>query len=281
MKEEDIRRHWQDNPVGERLAGHLENFSGDYEAFFSSYDAWYYGSQGHVLRALDSFSWSDKAVLEIGLGQGSDSEQLIRRGARWSGIDLTEEATTRVTKRLSLRGLAFGGIVQGSATALPFRDAEFDIVFSHGVLHHVPDILSAQREISRVLRPGGRLVVMVYARNSLNYQLSIKWLRRIGLALIYALPMKFGGVYAEHKRNAKSAGLWNYLAMSNFIHRSTDGPRNPYAKVYDRATLANDFPDFEIVRTFKKYMHAPPLPMHGLPGESLLGWHLWAELRRR
>ena len=263
------------------MSGRLDEFSGNYGAFFEAYDKWYYETQPHVLDALSKFHWHNRRVLEIGLGQGADSEQLISRGARWSGIDLTEESTRRVSKRLELRRLKYEAIVQASAVAIPFLDCQFDVVFSHGVLHHIPEIQSAQNEIRRVLKDDGRLVIMVYARNSINYQLSIRWLRRVGLILLYALPFEFRGAYAEHKRNARKFSLWKYLSMRNFIHRSTDGPGNPYSKVYDYASLVADFPDFEIVRTFKRYMHAPPLPIHGLPGEKIMGWHLWAELRPR
>ena len=282
VDEGTIQSFWQNHPVGENLVGSLSrDFGGDYNSFFEAYDKWYYGCQGHVLESLDQFDWKGKRVLEIGLGQGADSEQLVRRGALWSGIDLTAESVHRVGARFASRGLRFEELVQGSALSMPFKDHQFDMVFSHGVLLCIPDILGAQREIRRVLRDDGRLVVMLYARNSLNYQLSIKWIRRIGLAMLYFLPVKLSGIYAAHKNNAKASGLWNYLSMENFIHRSTDGPDNPYAKVYDLKTLREDFPDFEIVRTFKRYMHAPPLPLHGMPGESIFGWHLWAELRPR
>ena len=155
------------------------------------------------------------------------------------------------------------------------------MVYSHGVLHHIPDIKGAQQEIRRILKEDGRLIMMVYARNSLNYQLAIKWLRRTGLALIYVLPVEGTGIYAQHKKLAKQYGLFEYLKMKNFLHRSTDGPENPYAKVYDERAIKQDFPDFNIVRSFKRWMHAPPLPVHGLPGEKYLGWHLWAELKPR
>ena len=61
------------------------------------------------------------------------------------------------------------------------------MVFSHGVLHHVPDIHQAQREIHRVLRPGGELVVMLYARWSLNYLVSIGLIRRAALLAAFLL----------------------------------------------------------------------------------------------
>jgi ubiquinone/menaquinone biosynthesis C-methylase UbiE len=278
----DIAHHWEKIPVGENVIGSVNlEFGGDYAAFFEFYDRWLYSNQGHILRALDRFNWSGKRVLEIGLGQGADSEQLIRRGAVWSGIDLTSQSVDRVRRRFKLRKLPCEALVQGSAVKLPFRDRSFDIVYSHGVLHHVPNISAAQAEIRRVLKDDGQLVIMVYARNSLNYQLSIKFLRRMGLILLYALPLRLTGIYAEHKRQARQEGLKRYLALSNFINRSTDGPSNPYSKVYDRKTLLRDFPDFEVIQLFKLWMHAPPLPVHGLPGARWLGWHLWAELRPR
>ena len=61
---------------------------------------------------------------------------------------------------------------------LPFADDSFDMVFSHGVLHHVPEIDRAESEIHRVLHPGGELVIMMYARWSLNYLVAIGAIRR-------------------------------------------------------------------------------------------------------
>src|SRR5579862_8134098 len=277
--EDEIRSRWENIPVGENIVGSLSrDFNGDYEAFFRAYDKWLYGTQSHILRGLDQFSWKGKRVLEIGLGQGSDSEQLIRRGAVWSGLDLTRESVERVKRRLTMRNLAYEHLVQGSAVNLPFRDGEFDIVYSHGVLHHIPEIDRAQREIRRVLINQGRLILMVYSRNSLNYHVAIKFVRRIGLGLLYILPLKGTGIYAEHKKLARQTGLFEYLKLDNFIHRSTDGPTNPFSKLYDYRSLQKDFSEFKIIKTFKLWMHAPPLPVHGLPGERILGWHLWAEL---
>jgi ubiquinone/menaquinone biosynthesis C-methylase UbiE len=282
VEESEIKSRWETIPVGENVVGSLtRDFGGDYDAFFQAFDSWRYGRERHILPMLDRIDWRNKSVLEIGLGQGSDSEQLIKRGAIWSGIDLTEGSIQRVRTRLQLRQLPHDELKQASALQIPFPDKHFDIVFSHGVLHHIPDIFKAQREIRRVLKDDGRLIMMVYAKNSLNYQVAIKWVRRFGLALICVLSLPVSGIYREHKQRAKREGLLNYLKMKNFIHRSTDGPNNPYSKVYDHATLEADFPSFDIVKTEKNWMHAPPLPVHGLPGEKLVGWHLWAELRPR
>ncbi|MGH3828892.1 MAG: hypothetical protein ACRDRS_00350, partial [Pseudonocardiaceae bacterium] len=69
--------------------------------------------------------------------------------------------------------------------------------------------------------------------------------------------------------------------LDNFTHRSTDGPLNPYARVYSPREVLADFPDFELVDTFTRYMHAPPLPVRRLPAERWLGWHLWVRLGAR
>jgi SAM-dependent methyltransferase len=147
------------------------------------------------------------------------------------------------------------------------------------VLHHVPDIVAAQAEVNRVLKPGGRLVVMLYARRSLNYQVTIRVLRRAGLLAAWPLKGRVRkGHLGGHLRNAEREGLGSYLRMDRFLHANTDGPQNPYARVYGESDIRRDFPDFEISKMRKEFMHAPPLPVHGLPGGRLMGWHLWVEM---
>jgi SAM-dependent methyltransferase len=281
--ETDVAEFWEHHPCGDQLVGGLdEAYGSDFEAFFSAYDRSRYAVESHIPGCLDQLAVSGQRVLEIGLGQGAESEQLIRRGAIWTGLDLTDEAVTRVQQRLELRQLPFADVRKGSATAIPFGDGQFDLVFSHGVLHHVPQVLTAQREIHRVLRPGGRLVMMLYARRSLNYQVSIRVVRRA--ALMAAWPVRRHvrpGVLADHLANAEREGLLSYLRMPRFVHASTDGPASPFARVYDLTEVRRDFPLFEMSCSHKHYMHAPPLPVHGRPGGSLMGWHLWVEMVAR
>ena len=279
MNESDIQDFWNRYPCGDLQVASLQQRKGDYEAFFTDYDKFRYRKEAHILRCLDTIDFQGKQVLEVGLGQGADSEQIIRRGAIWSGLDLTPESVARVKTRLSLRKVPHQSVKQGSVLDIPYEDSSFDIVFSHGVLHHVPNIVGAQREIHRVLKPEGELIMMLYARLSLNYLVSIGIVRRLGLLGLYLTNREPGGIYAQHLANARAMGLWRYLHMANFIHRNTDGPLNPYSKVYDLQTVKKDFPDFELVRAHKHFMHAPPLPVHWLPLERVLGWHLWVHMR--
>ncbi|MDU0312997.1 class I SAM-dependent methyltransferase [Phycicoccus sp. M110.8] len=287
MDESAVQSFWNSHPCGDHIVGGLhEGFRDDYERFFAAYDAWRYDQERHIPECLDLVDWRGKRVLEVGLGQGAESEQLIRRGASWSGLDLTEESVDRVRTRLTTRGQPFDDLRQGSVLDIPWPDGSFDLAFSHGVLHHVPDIHRAQAEIHRVLRPGGTLVAMLYARRSLNHLVSIRVLRRAAVAAAYPLrnsPVAVrSSMMRQHLANAEEVGLRRYLDLDTFTHHSTDGPLNPFARVYSPAQVREDFPDFELTRHFKRYMHAPPLPVHGLrPLGRAMGWHLWVWLRAR
>jgi ubiquinone/menaquinone biosynthesis C-methylase UbiE len=280
MEEQEIKDFWHTHPCGESLIGGIEKFETDYQAFFENYDKFRYTKEAHILNCLNEIDFQGKKVLEIGLGQGADAEQIIRRGADWFGVDLTRESVKRVQIRMKLHDLRFG-IAQASVLAMPFKPNTFDIVFSHGVLHHVPEIEKAQAEIHRVLHPNGELIMMLYAKNSLNYLLSISIIRRLGLLGIYLTGKKADGIIGQHLKNAREKGIWNYLKMDNFIHRNTDGPLNPYTKVYDLKEVEKDFPLFKVEKVYKNFMHAPPLAVSKLPFEKSLGWHLWVHLRPR
>ena len=244
MNESEIQQFWQRNSCTDLNVGGLEKYHNDYETFFREYDKFRYSKESHIIRCLDGIEFNGKKTLEIGLGRGADSEQIIRRGAIWSGIDFTDEAVGCVGVRLKVKNLPFGELRQGSVLDMPFDNNCFDIIFSHGVLHHVPDIGRAQKEIYRVLKPGGELIVMLYAKWSLNYLLSISILRRLGLSALYFMKLCPDGIYGQHIANARAMGLKDYLRMSNFLHKNTDGPENPYSKLYDLRAVKSDFTNF-------------------------------------
>lgn len=287
-KESDIQNFWQENPCGENLTGKLEEWS----SHFAHYDAFRYSTEGHILDELDTVDFNGKEVLEVGVGQAADSFQIAKRGANWNGLDLTAAAVERAKARFAISNTSFGKVLQGSATNMPWPDNSFDIVYSHGVLHHIPEVRLVSKEIHRVLKPGGLLVIMMYHKNSLNYYLSIAVIRRLGLLVIYSLD-KLGlyeppkdSVFAGHVKNARVFGLWSYLKLNKFTHHNTDGPDNPYALVYDESKIAEDFSEFDIKRTAVHFLNARHFPgANFLPKfiytylDRKFGWHLWAYLK--
>jgi len=104
MNESDIQNFWNRNPCGDWQVGGLEQRRGDYEAFFTDYDKFRYTKEAHILRCLNNFDFKGKKFLEIGLGQGADSEQVVKRGALWSGLDLTTRNLSPECKHVFLCG---------------------------------------------------------------------------------------------------------------------------------------------------------------------------------
>lgn len=283
VDETAIEAFWNSHPCGDAQVGGLDQtYRGDYERFFTDYDIFRYRYERHIPTCLDRLGVAGKQLLEVGIGEGAEAEQLVRRGASYSAVDLTAAAVERTRTRLTLRGLPFERVEQASALSIPWPDDSFDVVLSHGVLHHVPDVQQAQSEIRRVLRSDGELVIMLYARWSLNYVVAIGAIRRLAVAAAYPARRHIhAGMLHRHLRNAERSGLFHYLRMTNFVHANTDGPDNPYTKVYDLPRVREDFPDFEVAEKWRTFMHAPPLPVHGLLGGSVVGWHLWVRLRPR
>ena len=119
-----------------------------------------------------------KEVLEVGCGMGTHAAMLARQGARLTAVDLTERAVAATRQRFALFGLN-GKIERADAEQLPFADKSFDVVWSWGVIHHSSRFESCLAEISRVLRPGGRLLLMVYFRPSLVYYLNCALIRGV------------------------------------------------------------------------------------------------------
>ena len=105
-------------------------------------------------------------VLEVGVGPGTDFVRFARSGAIATGVDLTLHGVELTRRRLALEGLD-ADVLQADAEHLPFDDDSFDFVYSWGVIHHTDNPEKAAGELMRVLRPGGRLCVMVYHRYSL------------------------------------------------------------------------------------------------------------------
>src|SRR5262249_29884415 len=146
------------------------------QRFFELVEEHRYTKEWHIPAAADFAAARGLRVLEIGCGLGTDGAQFAKAGAPYTGVDLTEAAIALAQKRFQFCELP-GTFRTADAENLDFADDSFDLVYSHGVLHHTPDTARAVQEVRRVLRPGGRAVVMLYHRNSYNYRINIGLLR--------------------------------------------------------------------------------------------------------
>lgn len=132
----------------------------EYERMYEAEERqWWYAGMRRISQALldGRLRGGANLLLDAGCGTGNNLVHLARHG-RAVGVDLSEAAL----RFCRSRGVA---AVRGSVLAVPARDAAFDCVTSFDVLYHrwVTDDRAAVRELARVLRPGGLLLVRVPA----------------------------------------------------------------------------------------------------------------------
>lgn len=106
-----------------------------------------------------SDGWPYVDALEIGCGTGFFSLNLKLAGVveNVSVNDISPGMVDVARRNAAALGFDISGRV-GDAESIPYQDASFDLVVGHAILHHIPDVDAALREVLRVLRPGGRLV---------------------------------------------------------------------------------------------------------------------------
>ena len=122
-------------------------------------------------------------VLDAGCGGGRYARLAGRSGARVVGVDLS----AAVDKAAALcAGLPDVTIVQADLLDLPLAEGIFDVAFSIGVMHHSPDPRRAFAQVAARVRPGGRLAVWLYRRNTWPQE----WLNATLRAVTTRLPAR-------------------------------------------------------------------------------------------
>lgn len=142
---------------------------------------------------------TDRDVLEVGCGTGLLLERMARFARSAKGIDLSDG----MLEKARARGL---DVTLGSATELPFPNASFDVACSFKVLPHVQDIKRALDEMTRVVRPGG--IVMIELYNPLSLRGFVK----------NFLPA--GSISARTKESAVYTRFDNPFHVTNLVPRT-------------------------------------------------------------
>jgi len=273
--------------------------------FYERYREFRYRTEWHIPLLVPFAETDGTRVLEIGCGNGADGVMFAQHGAEYTGVDLTETAVDATRLHFDVLGL-HGTFQTEDAEKLSFPNESFDFVYSHGVLHHTPHPDIAFQEVYRVLKPGGKAVLMLYHKHSLNYYLRImgymrgrvllKIVSRLGrfskdrAKLNHELNGMRGNVgpsgWELHYSNFLRSG-WSYLRPENFVHHATDGPECPVAFVYTRETVGGAMSQFGLVETrvahlpLRKYRFGRFVPL-GIEKQlaALFGWYLFVYLTK-
>lgn len=245
---------WTQNPMTYDWQGTLRLVPGSGE-WFEETDRRFLSS-AYFAQALDGSPFgrflrpelvAGKTVLEVGCGMGTHAALLAKAGAHLTAIDLTEKAIEMTRRRFEVFKLP-GRIERADAEKLPFTDTAFDMVWSWGVIHHSSSMETCLSEITRVLRDGGRLLLMVYYRPSLVYYVHCGLLRGVLLGQLFHRSLEQIYVAASDGFYARvfTKGELKTLLEQNYEHISMTIvgmkaelfplPRNKFKEKLERMT---------------------------------------------
>jgi ubiquinone/menaquinone biosynthesis C-methylase UbiE len=254
---DQIQAQWNRSPAGSHYVREAQPHT--LEWFLEVERHRYFTYAPWMPRVMEFSEHRGQDVLEIGGGLGTDLAQFAAHGAAVTDLDLSAGHLCLAQENFQRRGLP-GRFIHHDAESLPFEDESFDVVYSNGVLHHTPNTTAVIDEISRVLRPGGRAIVMVYAENSLHFWRQLVW--QLGIKQGLLEQVSIGEI------------------MSRSVERSANEAR-PLVKVYSTRRLRALFDGFTEVDVVQRQLVAEELP-RGLQwtrplSERFVGWNLIAK----
>ena len=131
-------------------------------------------------RMYQALSWLDNTnlsknsrILDVGCGAGMMAKEIANKGYEISGIDYSYNMI-RKAKAVCNVNTKFGmNFLQGNIESLPFRDSAFDVVLCLGVITYLKSEQKALQEMSRILKPGGTMILSILNKFSLGKCLDI------------------------------------------------------------------------------------------------------------
>jgi SAM-dependent methyltransferase len=108
-------------------------------AFFQAVEEHRYRLEPAIEEIAQFPSWAGCDVLEAGCGIATDGINFARGGARYTGVDFSPTAIELAKRRFEQEGKNKARLVHADITSLPVDDETQDLVYSNGVIHHLPD----------------------------------------------------------------------------------------------------------------------------------------------
>jgi len=130
-----------------------------------------YFVEKHILKFADFKKYNKKKVLEIGCGIGTDAMEFIKNGAKYIGIDYSDESIKICRKRAEVLNILKKKprfIIDNCEELKKIKKLKkkFDLIYSFGVLHHTPNMKKAFNRIYEIADKNTEIKIMLYAKNS-------------------------------------------------------------------------------------------------------------------
>ena len=156
---ENAVRQWTANPCG-AIGGDETSLE-----YFLEVERRRYEEQPWQRERIRFEQYAGRRVLEIGVGLGTDLVQFAKAGAVCHGVDITDRHLELAARNFALRGLQVE-LRKCDATRIDFPSASFDVVYSFGVLHHIPDAAAVVGRDRARAPARGHCIVALYHKYS-------------------------------------------------------------------------------------------------------------------
>jgi 2-polyprenyl-3-methyl-5-hydroxy-6-metoxy-1,4-benzoquinol methylase len=257
---------WGTNPAGWTHAPTQEKGTKD---FFETVLAKRFLEECPWLPAVVNFeNYKDKKVLEIGSGAGYDAYQFCKNGANYTGIDLVPENRVLAKKHLSFYGYK-PRILEMDAEKMQLPE-KFDLIYSFGVLHHIPHIELALTKSFDHLKDEGKVLFIVYNKHSIAYWLGVflNWIIR-GRFLYETLASSLGRVEQVGSLERPLVRVYTKKSFFDLLKKAGFIPVSTCIRKLER----HDLPFFRALKYVYRFIPEFLLEKMG----RLWGWYLCVE----
>jgi ubiquinone/menaquinone biosynthesis C-methylase UbiE len=166
-KLKQIKSYWNKQPCNINHS----NESGLSKKYFDEVRKKKYFVENHILKFADFKKYKKKNVLEIGCGIGTDAVEFIKNGAKYIGVDYSDESIKICKRRIETLKLINKNaifIIDNCEELKRIKKLKkkFHLIYSFGVLHHTQNMKKAFNQIYEIADKNTEIKIMLYARNS-------------------------------------------------------------------------------------------------------------------
>lgn len=260
----NARNHWNAAPCDSKMVSGDMTLLG--KSYFDQVEEARYKDQPWLLEEIESLDVNNKQVLEVGYGMGTDHLKLAERGGVMHGISITPEDKKIIEHRFEIYGYHTEAIV-GDAEKMPYKNSQFDFVYSFGVIHHCPNFEKVLDEVYRVMKPGAQAYLAIYNKNSMFFWWTVFLWDYLRHFKFLKMKLKERLSLIEYPNNDKTLVV-KLLTKKEFVRKLKQSGfviKRIHIAHLNRASITHDewFSDGFI----KKY-------------EEKLGWYLVAEVEK-
>lgn len=177
------------------------------------YDLVWNETLNHWYSLFEKFT-PGREMLECGCGSAKVSQYMAQRGYRCTLLDYSEQAIANAKSKFVSQSL-YGNFVVGDINNMHFKDEQFDVVFSGGVLEFFEDIERPVSEMVRVLKPGG-----IFAADIVPRKFSVQTIADLERTFVYSTRNLLKGRFKDVFRRIRTVPLSyhvNSLSLEDYI----------------------------------------------------------------